>query len=416
MDGGVRVKLIPQGYYARSWQLSLMLTLANIHEELTSEEIRCGEGYVYLKGSEEDACLSLSTTLRTIVDDVNSLVETYNLSAPRPGKNDRQVLQKAGLDLKDEDTYLTVFTRLALMMAEELDDSSKCKIHISDLGEITLFRRGGKSEYILGRKGEYAPLQPLKIEKYEYSKDFMNLADIKGDLRASKIWLAMLTSGWMRTYIGMAGGYLSFSLPPDYMLEPLLCDPTRRRVLEGILGREPLGFKGYYKIPARIRSASNPPEAYRILLAIETVEYTGPSTMAGIPPFRVVRVGFDGKTARLIEDSVIDVTQLLVPIARLKSIEVTSGARILRHVRRLAECATKAYQRTYPRDCETSFGGPGDSISMVKILHQAMTGSLREERAVYMLSRLSPEPFRDQIPPFRRLDIVRALLDALRRA
>ncbi len=406
----VRIKLIPQGYYARSWQTPVLVTLANIHEETYGYPVKCEGDSVRLQGSSRDICTSLAATLKTIIADTQTLISTLNLTAPRPGKNDKQVLQKTGIRLGD-DTYMQVFIKVVNMVIKELE-SDECERHLKDLGVIELTGRGG-IEYRLGEKAEYAPLQILKIEKHEYSKDFMNFTDIKGDLRTSKIWLAVLLAGWLRTYIGMGGGYLTFSMPPESMLEAVMCDPSSRRVFEETLGREPLGARGYYKAPARIKGSGKPLEALKILMALEALPYINLSRLLEAPPYRIVRVSYDGKTARLVDDMVIDLTQILMPIARMKAAEAIGRVDLLRYIRRLAECSILAYQGSYTGGCKDLFGGPSNAVSMVKILHQALSGALGKERAVYLLARLSPEPAPHADPPFKRFYIARTLLETL---
>lgn len=393
----VEMLLPPEGFLASSMANLTLLFAAKYHSERGLKVWYKGRDVLEFEGNAPELCRSLQAAY------VEILEESPKQPAPRMHQNDRGVFAKIfgslGMELRRESPYHEAFTVLVEVFSRKLEDPEECREVARELATGRITAKGIE----LGSK-VFAPLQIFKVEKYEYGKDYMRLAGLKADLMMSPAWISLAAAGWLAAYMGNPG-VLVYSLPPDEYMVGALEDAVAR---ETILRPGRLSsYWDYYSAPSKMRFASGFQEAYQLLLALN-MPLGDLSLEAGLPPFRVLRVAFDGRRFTVVEDAVLDMSRV-VAFARRISVHGDLEAA----VRRLAECALQAYAGRRSKTCADAFGDLDTLVRMVKILYSAVMGGVRPETAVYMLARLSPQPVGERLPPFRKPWILRELMEAI---
>lgn len=405
----VKVPLLPYGLSAKDFA-DLTLMLAAYYHRDKGLGVRCLEGYVEFSGNADDVCESFATAFGKALD-VASAKRERGVPCPSLQRNDREVLGKAfkGLGLPEPPkgaSYLETFHSLVAYFKDALEDDSMCRQVVPELSVLAPSR----DALLLGSRSSgrtCAPLQLLKVEKYDYGKDFLDLRGSKMDVRATPLWLSVLASGWLLSFNGFMGGALLLAMPPGPVVEAAICSAEHVQGIMDALGvTDPAEAfdpgKGYYATPLRVKASTDPAEAYHMLLALTSPPLKDPSLV----PLRIVKVRFDGKTFTMLEDAVVD-------LSRLKEFaELVAGSSGLRRaVEELLRCAILSYSGVPSGSCKAMFGD--NAARMAKLLYNAVMGSLDPLYATYLLSRLSPEPAEAK-PYFRRPEVIKGLLKALR--
>ncbi|RLG79678.1 MAG: hypothetical protein DRO13_05505 [Thermoprotei archaeon] len=405
----IKIVSIPQGFTVRDY-INLALMLASYYHRDKGLSVKCSNGFIEFSGSIDDVCESFSTAYSRILDIANAKISA-GIQCPKMHINDRnvlgKVLSKLGLAKPSRDArYIDIFKDIVKYYKDNLGDNKVCKDFTSELA-LSMYTKD--RVIVLGSKTSkqaFAPLQPFKIEKYEYGKDFLDLSKSKMDVRATASWLSLMVSGWLLSYNGFLGGELVFSMPPSYIVDSSICSGEYVNTLLSALGVDDPweAFsvdKGYYSTPMRVKASASPAEAFYMLLALSTPALKNPS----LTPLRLVRISFDGKRFTMVEDVVVD-------LSRLKEfVESTSVTEELRRaIEHLSRCAIQSYTGFITTSCKNMFGD--NAIRMIKTLYNAIMGSYEPFYAVYMLSRLSPEPVK-ALPYFKNPKIVSKLMETL---
>ncbi len=404
----VRVVGVPQGFTVRDY-VNLALMLVSYYHGDKGLSVKCSNGFIEFTGDVGEVCESFSTAYSRVLDVANAKISA-GIQCPKMHINDRNVLGKIlgklGLAKPSKDArYIDVFRDIVKYYKDNLSDPKLCKNFTAELATSTFTR---DRVLVLGSKTSkqaYAPLQPFKIEKYEYGKDFLDLSRSKMDVRATTSWLSLMVSGWLLSYNGFIGGELFFSMPPSYIVDSSICSREPVNTLLDALGIsdpwEAFNVDGYYSTPMRVRASANPVEAFYLLLSLLSPSLKNPSLV----PLRLVRISFDGRRFTMVEDVVVD-------LSRLK--EFVESALMTNELKRaieaLARCAIQSYAGITTAVCENMFGD--NAVRMVKALYNAIMGSYEPLYTVYLLSRLSPEPVKT-LPYFRNPRIVSRLLEIL---
>ncbi|RLE38704.1 hypothetical protein DRJ17_03155 [Candidatus Woesearchaeota archaeon] len=397
----IRIPLLPEGTYARSLA-NLFLMAVTYYHRLSGKEVSYTGNFLEFEGNAKDISTSFSAATHAIIE----VIKERQPTTVKMHKNDRTVISKAlnnlGVGSLPQD-YVKSFHLLLKAFSRELESNNGCKI----ISDIMLTKRN-KKDVKYGEEG-LAPLQVFKLEKYEYGRDFLNLSKIKGDIKLSPYWMAIVAGGWLLSYMGVKGGYLTYSLPPEELIEHALYSREGMYAIMTTYGvNDPIAAyrsDGILSSPSRIRSSSVLPSAYQILLALENA-----STNIGPEGFslRIVRVSYDGKRFTVVEDSIINLSTLMdFAKALIASDEATSA------VRRLAECAIQGYEKQMRERCKQAFADTSTAIKMINLLYRAAIGSELPERAVYQLARLSPMPRDNFMPPFKKQRVLEWIYKSL---
>lgn len=412
----IKLVLPPEGSFLRDHVLlsySIILGYASISY---AAESTISNEYLIIRNIEpEDLCLCIKSYFKK----VKEILRQRKIIFPKAHKNDRETIGKAiKKKYGKETTYLELFGDTIEYAIKNLDPySERCMFFIRELGQ---YRLSKAKTLILGDtklSGEIAPLQPLKLEKYKYSKSFLMFGpEIKGDIRMSLNYSSIPIAGWLLSYMGYYGKLIHTLPPEDQILETLIRPEHYNSILQVFdisrmdqLIEAEFGEKGYYSISMRIfkaRRGLHPIEAYILLYAIESSEFI---KRAVTMPVRVISVSFDGKRFTLSDDIVFDPFTLGRFITRLAN----AGESVIEAVKKLAECAIDAYNGNYSNWCRQQFGDSSNVMRMIKILYYATTGTVNPGRAIYYLARSSP-PTIDRTPYFRRRTIVSKLFYILK--
>lgn len=405
----VKIVVIPQGFTIRDY-IDLTLMITAYHHRDRGFDVKCLGEYVEFTGDADDVCRSFATAYKRILEIVEAKLKR-GIPCPKMHFNDRNVLAKVfnklGLPRPPKDArYIDVFRDIIEYFSRELEDGEKCRQFISEISTSTFTR---DKVLLLGSKSSkevFAPLQPFKIEKYEYGKDFLDLAKSKMDVKTTPSWISLIASGWVLSFNGFANGVLLFSMPPSHVVYSSICSMEYTQSIMDSLGvkdpMEAFDLNGYYATPLRIGSSTNPTEAYYLLLALTSPQLKNPALV----PLRLMRVGFDGRRFTMLEDVVVD-------LSRLKEfIEFTTklSNKLRKALEELSRCAIRSYSGVETAYCKEMFGD--NAVRMVKILYNAVMGSYDPLYTVYLLSRLSPEPTETR-PYFRDPTVIDELLRAL---
>ncbi len=405
----VKLVSIPQGFVVRNY-VNITLMLASYYHRDKGLSVKCSNGFIEFSGDVDDVCESFSTTYSRILDIVNAKINA-GIQCPKMHVNDRnvlgKVLSKLGLAKPSRDSrYIDVFKEIVKYYKDNLGDGKVCKEFTSELSVSTFTK---DRVLVLGSKASkqaYAPLQPFKIEKYEYGKDFLDLSKSKMDIRATTSWLSLMVSGWLLSFNGFLGGELVFSMPPSYIVDSSICSGEYVEMLLSALGIDDPweAFsvdRGYYSTPMRVKASTSPAEAFYMLLALSMPALKNPSLV----PLRLMRISFDGKRFTMIEDVVVDLSRLK---EFMESASVTGELR--RAIEHLSRCAIQSYTGITTGSCRNMFGD--NAVRMIKALYNAVMGSYEPLYTAYLLSRLSPEPV-EKLPYFKNPRLVSKLIEAL---
>ncbi len=394
----IDIYIPPEGFLASSMASLTLLFVAKHHRARYLEVRLRGEDTLSFEGDTADFCRSLQAAYHEILED------SPTPAAPKMHQNDRQVLFKAssilGVSVRGDESYTQVFKLVAESTRRRLEDPDVCA---SIVRELAIMRTTGKTVELGSQT--LAPLQVFKLEKYEYGKDYLRLADLKADLRMSPAWLALCAAGWLASYMGNPGT-LVYSLPPDEYILKAFTDPS---TLEMIMRPGGLStYWDYFAAPSKARYTNNPPEAYMLYIAL-TLPLGDLSLETSLPPFRLLRVSFDGRRFTALEDTIMDLSQAIAFAKR-----IPPGSPLHDAIIRLLNCVLRSYQERPDERCKSDFGDFDVMLRMTKIIYMAAIQSLRPETAVYRLARLSPYPVEGRVPPFRRPRVLRSLLEVLR--
>ncbi len=418
----IEIALPPEGTFMRDYALtSLMMINGYLHTTIgeAGYETQLSQQKYIIKGvSREDFCEALKAYYGIVLDIVNE----RQMQSPLIGRlhqNDKSAYKKAlGQEARKETTYKDFFVKILNKTLKLLEEPDKCGYLLRELASIEVsrdykeIRLGDKSISVL-----LPPLQPLKIEKYEYGKTFTSFR-VKGDVKTTVNYLSLIASAWLLTYMGFYGRMV-FAMPGNDTVINSLIKPEEYIHLMDVfatqrmddLSRKLFGEKGYYSSVLRAVKAGSLDleESYHVLHAIEIAEYISSGFME---PIRLIAINYDGRRFTLATD--IEINPLAyAPIAR-KIAEMSK--KTLNAVKWLAICASRAMGGIYDNTrCRENYGDASDAIRMMKLLYQALTGSADPSKTVYYLARLSPMSANKHVPPFRDPIIVNNLLYALRK-
>jgi hypothetical protein len=401
----VKIPIIPEGYYVRTYQLVTLSFIVSMHRSMGFVAKYLGDEIV-LEGDPQDVASSVAEALEASLDIIKDRLN-HGITSPRMHNNDISVLTKklmSAVDVKipEKLDYCSVFEVLINWAINAVRSSPQ-----KYLSELSIMHYDKEGNILLGSPPHYGPLQPFKLEKYETGKDFLDFT-VKGDIKHSHIWTALLSAGWLITYMGNFGTLL-FSMPTDDTMHLILASREAEEFLLESIGTPKLTnaykWEGYFSTPSRIKRNPVPGEAYQLILAAEL-----PQVTQTLPPIRLMRVNYDLRRFTILSDGTINVAPLTEFIRRLKSRYPDA----LGYVREVADCLIQAYSFRLGGYCRDRYGEHSTLSLMVHALYAGGQGAMEAEKVIYTLARLSPAGT-ETPPPFRRSKILEGIYDALPR-
>ncbi len=415
----IRIALPPEGTIIRDYALlsaSMVAGYLNTAFGLKPDRFELKPDYYIIDTNTSDFCSSIGSYYENVL----SIVKARGQLAPLKGalhQNDKKAYAKAlGVQPSKRTSYVDFFTGVLRAVLDKISNQGFCNLLARELGSRST--KGGRGEVILGDRNVSSllpPLQPLKIEKYEYGKSYSSFT-VKGDVKTTSNYLSFIASAWLLTYMGFYNGMVFAWPSTDTMINSMI-NPGEYEDLFNILQISSMdqlfeklyGNNGYYSSVLRtIRDAGlDLEEAYHVIHALEIADYI---EQGFTYPIRVTAVNYDGKRFTLSTDIVIDPLTYSPIISKISRM----NKQTINILRSLAVCASKAAGGRYNtwRKCPEWFGSEDTAIRLLKILYLALTDSIPGERAVYYMARLSPTS-NDRVPPLRDRRVLNNLLYSL---
>jgi len=326
----------------------------------------------------------LAESLRMTFDSsIKSLEDLSNYTrVPSLHQNDTGAWRKRLSMLGPPPPDYIGFAGRVLKWALNALSKGKLDIFVKELGEVKVEGR----DVILG-SGVMTNLQPFKVEKYEYGKDFSDFK-VKYDTKLGIPWLAYIMAGFSFTYSSFTAGEMLFSLVHDRLLGAALRDPAFLRDIVISLKYKPsrlheafLGPKGLLSYPRRLKLSPDPLHAYLLLLACTLVKDFLAKPLKESLPFMLARVAFTGRTYTLMERSSVDIKPLVDFAIKLREEEDA-----LDFVTTLSSCAIRLSHRP-DRFCSSYMGDLSKILRATMSLYTAIIGSGDKYATIYAIAR-----------------------------
>jgi len=311
----------------------------------------------------------------------------------------RRLALDTGIALDESDTYCSLFVKLGEWLLSQLDANPGGVL--TELGVVREAMDGIQLGKAPSRNGKslYAQLQLLKLDKYEYGKTFLNLS-IKGDVRFSAVWYAVVGLGWLSTYSLTAGDTIVMVSPLEEAIEAALLKGGGKELREI--------YDSLHWLPLAPIYANAPPglhEPYALLLALCMPEEAVEAGVLGVR-FKLTRVRVANRAFTVVDEVPVDLSKYAMFVTLVKESRM---AQLRSTIESLLRCALRTYAGSYSKYCEDAWGDLGDMVSMSRALAELAIG-VNVYRNAYKLARLSPPPEGGRPRNFRDPRVMRKLL------
>ncbi|MGC9115908.1 MAG: hypothetical protein ACP5HH_07945 [Fervidicoccaceae archaeon] len=307
----------------------------------------------------------------------------------------QRLSSKLGFSISDDDTICSFFKKVVDSMP----------VYISRIGNIALetelksINLSGDTLYLGGDMADFAQLQVLKLEKYEYGRNYLSLK-FKGDMKISPLWYGILGGGWLASFSGYFGDTLLSLLIDENLILSEIQNIGSASVITSVI-------EDFSEAPIKVKEPPSHGEAYTLLLFLNM----SPQILgrAGVISLSYQRITVGNNAYIVTEEIPISLSSLYQMLQPL--ITGVEYGTLKKSIEDLLKCTLRSAAGRSSAICQEKWGDLSTMSAMVRSLWNILSG-IDPYGNVYRLSRLSG----DAEYTFRDPRVLRQLMKLIKRA